>query len=340
MRCNHDSGKVQSIEGALVLESFVAKQINVIVTSTRRKRASVPERLYLRDLKERDFEERATEWIDRLKSLECRRVEAQELYAGDHWQIARSLPQVGKATGWNVCLWICSPGYGLIKPESLVGPYSATFSMTHPDSVTKPVRREREVMAQRWWARLAEWRGPSPDEPRTIANIAASAPSSPLVVVASQSIITILEHDLKEAAEQLKSDKNLLILSGGTNDRSTLAKHLLPCNARLQPLFGGARMSLNVRALRHLLSKPAPADDLRVAWTNILAEMLSSAPRPQRYDRVSLKDDEIRSFILEGFHRDQTVSRSRLLRHLRDSGYRCEEKRFKSLFERLLTELD
>jgi hypothetical protein len=89
-----------------------------------------------------------------------------------------------------------------------------------------------------------------------------------------------------------------------------------------------------------LFSTPAPTDDLRVAWSNILAEMLSSAPRQQRYDRVSLTDDEVRSFILEGFHGDQTVTRSRLLRHLRDSGYRCEEKRFKSLFERLLTELD
>lgn len=318
----------------------VSRQINVVVTSTRRKRSKIPSELCLRDLGDLNSRERATQWVSRLESHVGQRVEAQELYAGDHWQIARSLSHVAKSAGWEVCLWICSPGYGVIKPASLLAPYSATFSMTHADSVSKPSRTERVGLAQRWWDEIARWNGPDPGEPRSIEEVVSSFPNSPVVVTASKSIVAILELDLRRSSERLSDNQELLIVSGGTKTPGDLAEHLLPCDARLQQILGGARMSLNVRILRHLLLEAVTTDDLRSTWTNILTQMLNDAPRLERFQRVSLTDDEVRKFILRELHHDQTASRSRLLRHLRDSGFRCEEKRFKSLFERFLAELD
>ncbi|MCH2123092.1 MAG: hypothetical protein MK136_17850, partial [Pirellulaceae bacterium] len=265
---------------------------------------------------------------------------AQELYAGDHWQIARSLPHVAKSAGWDTRLWICSPGYGLIKSTSLIAPYSATFSMTHPDSVSKPSRTERVEYARRWWDRISKWGGPDPGAPRTIAQLAADDPRSSLVVAASKSIVAVIENDLRQASEQLRSGQELIIVSGGTKAKGHFADHLLTFDARLQPLLGGARMSLNVRILRRLLSKAWATDGIRNAWNRTLSQLLSGAPKLQKFDRVSLTDGEVRSFILEGLHQDQKVSRTRLLRRLRDSGHRCEEKRFKALFERLIAEID
>lgn len=317
----------------------MTRRINVIVTSTRRKRRQILSELCLREISDVDIETRAKQWIAKLESFSGHRVEAQDLYAGDHWQIARSLPQVAKSADWDVRLWICSPGYGLVKPKSLLAPYSATFSMTHADSVSKPSRTERVLLAQRWWNRIAEWEGPDRSGSRTIQQVATIDRHSPIVVVASKSLIKILEPDILRTCEQLSPKRDLLIVSGGTRPKGNLARHFLPCDARLQSLLGGARMSLNVRVLRHLLSVPQSTDALRTAWENVMAQMLSGSPKLQRFDRVALSDDEVRRYILEGLNHDRDVSRTRLLRRLRDSGFRCEEKRFRSLFECLVAEL-
>ena len=59
----------------------MAKQINVIVTSTRRKRAAVPAELCLRNLADLDLDERVVQWTLRLESFEGRRVKSQDFVA-------------------------------------------------------------------------------------------------------------------------------------------------------------------------------------------------------------------------------------------------------------------
>lgn len=99
-------------------------------------------------------------------------------------------------------------------------------------------------------------------------------------------------------------------------------------------------MSLNVRVLRHLLSQRTPGSHLREAFSAELTGMLNRAPELQTFERESLSDDEVRQFILSEFRQNSAPSRTGTLRHLRDSGFRCEEKRFKKLYQQLRSDID
>src|SRR5258707_1212852 len=82
---------------------------------------------------------RATAWVERLASeVNTPAVRAVDLYAGEHWRVAASLPDlvIDAATGTDARLWACSAGYGLIPAHAMVRPYAATLSPGHADSVT------------------------------------------------------------------------------------------------------------------------------------------------------------------------------------------------------------
>jgi len=306
--------------------------INVVVTATKRRRKPVPAALQFRQLKETDCRKAVTEWVSRLADSDAELTTAGELYAGDQWQIARSLPDRAKKAGWKVRLWVCSSGYGLISPKASIHPYSANYSTTHLDYVVRGSKPNRFRYLQDWWSRLAKWPGPEPGQPRTIEAIAQQCPKSPLVLVASDTIIKVLEPDLLCATQRLADPNHLLLVSGGIKPSEKLQPYALPFNARLQGLLGGSRMSLNVRTINYLLQTHV-TNNLRSTWTNKLLELTQRAPEIKRYDRTAMSDEAVIRFILESLRAEPTVAWSSLLRRLRDSGYRCEQKRFAKLFK-------
>lgn len=313
----------------------MGKLINIVVTSTKRKRQPVPSTLQFRSLAKIPFEKCVDEWCSRLEIDNSEVVAADELYAGDHWQISRFFPDQGRRAGWAVQLWICSPGYGLIRQRAPIHPYSANFSIGHPDGITASGTRQRFRYLQDWWARLKEWPGPEPGQPRTVEQLASRFPGSPLLLVASETIVRVLEPDLRRAADSMQRKDQFLLVSGGTSRTDDLGPHLLPCDARLQTVFGGARMSLNVRTVRFLLES-GPTEEFVVEWSRRLAELLKDAIRARRVDRVAMTDEEIVGHILNQLCREPAASWSRLLRELRESGHRCEQKRFAAIFKKVV----
>ena len=68
-----------------------------------------------------DTDERARDWICRLSDTSYSPlIAARDLYAGEHWMVARGLPDL--AGGERIRLWACSAGYGLIPADALVRP--------------------------------------------------------------------------------------------------------------------------------------------------------------------------------------------------------------------------
>jgi hypothetical protein len=304
--------------------------LHIIVTCTDRKRGAAPA-VRARDLPDRlPIELRLHRWVETLTAAPGQRMPASELYLGDHWQVASSLPEVAASRGIDARLWVASAGYGLVSPEAELQPYAATFAPRVADSVVRD--GDAADAPRRWWEGLARWRGPQTRTPRTLTQLAdAEAPSAILVVV-SAVYLAALATDAEAAAQRLHRRDSLMILSAGARPRGSLAEHVLPADARLQAALGGTRQSLNVRTARWLIEH---ADDYELDPTvarHRLVEELKTQPALERFDRKPLNDDEVSAYIEEALKENGRPTKSVLLRRLREDGYACEQRRFGELF--------
>lgn len=304
---------------------------NIVVTCTKRKSVAADDRLQLGCISGSTVSQLAKNWIAQLKKVRSQLLPADELYSGDHWRIAQSLPEIANTQKIKVRLWVCSAGYGLIPAGAPVKPYSATFSSHHKDSVLQRLRF-LDGNVHEWWSHLANWSGPVPGEPRTLLDLAQDAKRSPLIIVASDVYLRAIGPDLENAKNALADPKLLTIVSGGGPASGHLKSHFIPCNARLQSLLGGALMSLNVRVVRRILSR-AERWPLRCdALVKEFGELVAAQPVFEQPQRKPMSDDRVRQFILRRMTRNPSLSATPLLREFRDSGFACEQKRFGKLF--------
>ncbi len=309
------------------------RPINILVTCTSRKTLVPPARLRMRSVQKKTIAERAKEWIDRLTVNSTPQTLAAELYCGEYWSIARSLPAVAREAGIAARIWICSAGYGLLSPQSKVCSYSATFSPGEPDSATRGFDSEsRRVAAQQWWSALAKWSGPKHTELRSITAIADTYPTVPLLVVASPDYLHAIEQDLVGAVRSLATSSLLLIASAGIKTFGKLTDHLLPCDARLQSCLGGTRASLNIRIAKRLLQNMGRGPIILEQQKSQLRRLLDKQPAIKHYGRRAMTDEQIRDFIRLESKKNRGASRSLLLRKLRDGGRACEQSRFADLY--------
>lgn len=307
--------------------------IHLIVTCTKRKTQTPQPRWMLRSVPKSPLASRVGEWIERLKSDEAPPCVVRELYSGDHWSIAKELDGATMRKRGKVCLWVASAGYGLLSLDDHILPYSATFAVQHPDSVV--AQRDGLTPSEsqrRWWQSLAAWSGPTPGRPRSIAAVAAQWPRSPLIVAASETYLHALRDDLWQARQQLADPKWLSVISAGARTLEGMAEHLVPCDARLESLVGGARRSLNVRLARHAIRETGDGPLTLPVLRERFAAWLAQAPRVKTYDRKPLSDDQVQSFIRKALRREPELRGTPLLRRLRDQGLACEYTRFMTLF--------
>jgi hypothetical protein len=298
------------------------RRVHVVVTCANRKTRPVPAGLRIRELARTDVVQRADQWIQRLTSAPADTVPARSLYAGEHWDVARRLPQHTRPDV-QVVLWVCSAGYGLIPAEAPIRPYSATLTPGQPDTVAG----DRKARAA-WWAALANWEGPT-GGPRSVTHLAASDPTARMLLVLSAAYLAACHRDVITAAGKLSTPDTLSIISAGTKPEPELAEVLLPSDARLQHTLGGTRQSLNVRIADHLLSQGLSSHrDMR----SHLTELLAVQPPIPTFSRQPLSDGQVRAFIRARLSAKPNASRTGLLFELRDSGHACEQARFASLF--------
>jgi len=313
--------------GPLSGRSDVSPALRAIVTCSSRKRVLVPPALRLSTLPQRTARARARAWAGRLDSHDAPILSARELYAGDHWHVAQSL--AGQARSC-LELWVASAGYGLIHESRPIKPYSATFS-EGPDSVVRNAQAGgREGYLREWWTLLAESERLADDAPRSVRNLVAGDPEAILVVALSRSYLLALRDDLIAARGELRGPGKLLVVSAGTKSCPGLEENLVPIGVEVQGALGGSRLSLNVRILRHLVRTSHEH-----AWQ---ADLMPSSfrgvkgNRPVPHRRTTLGDQAVVEFIGRAQRDELNVSKSALLRRLRDQGFACEQGRFWQLF--------
>ncbi len=313
----------------------MAPAVHIVVSCTKRKTRAPDPGLLLRSIPHGSLSARGREWLRRLRSARGA-VPVSALYAGDHWVVARSLAGAATPGGEVIELWVCSAGLGLVSLAAEVPPYGATFVPGDPDSVAgEAVGPEARRCCLEWWRLLATWEGPQPGCPRTLADLVRQRHPAAVVVVASQAYLGAMSEDLGDAALALGDPERLAILSAGCDDLGPLTPHLLPCDARLQSVVGGALASLNVRVARTLLLRwcraPVRRSLLRRQLQQRLARHLVTAP----HRRERLAGEEVQTFIRAALEREPGVRASALLRRLRDSGRACEQARFTTLFRQV-----
>jgi hypothetical protein len=295
-------------------------RVHIVVTCANRKRLPVPAHIRMRKVAGARVSTRLRAWVQRLSENSASEVPAEQLYAGEHWDVARSLTE---CVAEPASLWVASAGYGLIPATTSIKPYSATFSPGHADSV---VNVRGDVGA--WWRGLANWEGPS-GEARTLTNLVQQHPDLRLILVLSDPYLRACMDDITSAAASLKDPTQLSIICAGAKPVAAIKEHLLPSDARLQHSLGGTLQALNVRFAAHLLAGGSLSHS---AMKRRALAMLRKQPPLPVYSRTRMSDAQVRQFIRTRSRMVETPSHTRLLRELRTAGLACEQGRFAGLF--------
>jgi hypothetical protein len=301
--------------------------VHVIVTCDNRMSRPIPAYLQLGQVLGRTQVERAHGWIARLAEAgSAPQVPAVELYAGEHWSVARKFPTM-HLPGEEVRLWACSASYGLIPAEAPLMPHHATLTPGQADSVPGAWPS--------WWSLLSEWVGPVPGHPRSIRELAAADPTAVFMFVLSKNYLRACGVDLAAACECLADPDRLFIVSAGGRPDGDLAAFAVPADARLQALFGGTRRALNARIGAHLLERGIRSKN---AAAEYLARLIAAQPPVPRYDRKKQSDREILDAVAARLAQAPATSANRMLRELRDAGLACEQHRFTRLYRQAIEE--
>ena len=305
-----------------------ASAINLVVNCTARKTSKIGE-VAARCVRRARMDKRMTAWIKALESSEAESMSANDLYCGDSWTAIRSVTEKS-CRHQEVNLWIASAGFGLIRREESIVPYSATFTRGHEDSVVE--EDDASSAPQAWWDGLCAWKRAKQRQPSSIQRLASMFPKQPLLIALSAEYFVALEADMLRAREALVDPDHLIIVCVGGKKDGPLAGNFLPCDARLEHVLGGARNSLNARVVRRIL-ETTRRENLRISRLKPVFERLLHRQPPPRYiERERLGDEQVIEFITNSLLDSPAWTHSALLRALRDSGLACEQKRFRDLF--------
>jgi hypothetical protein len=305
------------------------RPLHVVVTCSNRKRDPIATGLRLGSIRETRPGQRFKIWTQRLAAMPQPTRAAIDMYAGEHWQVARSLPAGSKVP---VTLWVCSAGYGLIPASLPIHPYAATFAAGEPDSVGA----ERAAVGD-WWQRHTTW-SPSGNQPRSITQLVKANPEAITLAVLSEAYQRACARDLQTAAEAAATDQ--LAVIGPPGAIPELADLIVPITAALQPRLGGSLQALNIRAAAALLAMSNQASSSPTHSRLIeAASDLTPTTTARRTAGTKLDDAAVIAFIRSEL-RAEPASATVLLRRLRASGRSCEQGRFGALYAQVSGKAD
>lgn len=315
----------------------LARVVNLVVSCTNRKRFEVSPETSVHTLGGNDLATRLRLWKRNLRDSAIQDHRAENVYMGDHWSVVRSIPHEARRSGLSVQVWICSAGYGIIRPETAIKPYRATFTRGENDYIAAGLAEDGHTLC-RWWDGVCSIRFAwQTDVPRTMSGIAAAFPRTPIVVALSADYLKAVGEDLAEVMVRPYFRDHLAIVSCGTPQLHSIWKHhLLPCDGSLAGALGGALTSLNARVARYLFQS-LENKDLTV---ESLTKVANSIDRTVDFmpSRTSQGDTDVAYFIRTHLAKFPSTSKTKLLKDFRNTGRACEQKRFGTIYARVLDE--
>lgn len=284
------------------------KKLTVVVTCTDRKSVQPSAELQIRNLRAVGLDARVQAWRHSIDAATDRHP-IRSLYQGETWTQVAVLKRAVERAGFSPRLLVASAGLGLVDIRADAPAYAATFSPGHRDSVGTSTYE-----TQQWWQALNP---PGQDLELLLED--------PTVLVISKAYADAMAPRLAHFADR----PDVVIFGGSVAVPPALR---IPADRGLRKALGGTSTSLNLRtasAWFELLPEPELACHRdHAGWTAWVA----GAREPDNYDRTRLTDGAVQAFVMKLHAEDPTISRSRALRLLRDSGLACEQKRFAHLF--------
>lgn len=310
----------------------MTERLVIVASCSDRKSLPIADVLRLRTVPVRPAATRTARWWRRVQDARAPSAPALDVYQGDHWSVVRELPALAKRAGFSPELWVMSAGYGLIPSTASIRGYSATFAKRHPDTVCPA----SGAGSERWWSEMATLRGPARGEPRRFTELLCDRRRTRVLVVGSSEYLRAALPDIQEAIRPLaRSGRALVVSTRAGRLAPELEASTVPFDARLKAVLGGATQGLNARVARKLLLD-APrhgldAADIQVRFQRLLRQL----PALPRYDeREPMTDDQVKDFIrkeLAGM--PKRPGWTPLLRIMRKGGQKCEQSRFRRLYE-------
>ncbi len=302
---------------------------NLVVSCAKRKTREPRASLLLRAVRPgKTVGWRAAAWATRLRAQSVT-VPAGDLYAGEHWQIVRS---IAERSALSVRVWVVSAGYGLVRLDTPLAPYSATFTPGQADSVCAAGGKVARVMLPEWWHTIANHLVPHAG-PRTIAAVAAAYPADFLLVALSGTYLSAVALDLAAAAA-LRGPEQIAVVSAGGGTFEPPVPSMLPATGRLSGFAGGTMSALNVRLARRLLEELGPEPLTYTRCQATVESWCRQAPQRTMPARGRATDREVAEFIRRQLAATGPTSPTALLRRLRDTGRACGQARFADLYRR------
>lgn len=286
-------------------------KLTIVVNCTDRKSQTPPAELRARTLPAGDVEERVSQWKSRVDGATPTSA-LIDLYQGEAWQQARGLANDAASLGFRVRLRVASAGLGLRDVNSKGPAYAATLAGGHQDTVVPP-----GPASKLWWKALQEC-----DDSDSLTGTR----SEKILLVLSENYARAMDDDLVALAN--RGGDHLLI--GGARTIDGLPR--IPADMGLRHQLGGTASSITLRMARRWLAELSGTDLHHPRDARRWSKWANSTSQLERYDRQPATDSELRTMIKRLTTADPSLSATRALRALRDSGVACEQKRFGLLF--------
>ena len=260
-------------------------KLNIIVSCVANKSTLIPSDLEFRNIELDTIPKMADQWINKLKSTDAPLIEANQLYSGAAWNTILSDKEVAdNLQNYEVEWYIMSVGYGLIKWDQPIKPYSITFSKPSFDSVRKRVLKQEAN--REWWDYLTTKRK------FKISDITNN--NSTTIILGSTEYINAVREDLFKST-------NFMIFSSTYNASYFVDKHV-QTHEKLRFITGGGKADNNARNLKfvleHLDKWGDSLNDININLSKIISNIKQELPKVNR-SRKSISAEEAKQVILE-----------------------------------------
>lgn len=260
-------------------------KLNIIVSCVSNKSIPIPPQLQFREILLDTIPIMADKWIDKLKSSDAPLIKAHHLYSGAAWNTILSAKNISdNLDKFEINWYIMSVGYGLIKWDQYIKPYSITFSKPSFDSLRKRVLKQSANCE--WWNYITNKRQ------LKIANIATEDTTT--IILGSTEYINAIKEDLSNS-------KNIIIFSSNYNATHFIDRHV-QTHEKLRFITGGGKSDNNARNLKfvleHLNEWGVELKNINYNLSKIISNIKQELPKVIR-NRKSITEEEAKKAILE-----------------------------------------
>ena len=264
---------------------MVKNKLNIVVACVANKSIDIPSDLQFRNIKLDNISNMADLWIDKLKSSTAPIVEANKLYSGAAWTTLKSAKTISdNLNNFEIDWYIMSVGYGLIKWNQHIKPYSITFSKPSFDGLRKRVLKQKANTE--WWDYITTKRN------LQISDITSI--ETPTMILGSTEYINAIREDLNNS-------QNFMIFSSNYNARYFLDKHI-KTHEKLRFITGGGKADNNARNLKYVLEHISEwgidLDNINNKLSNIISNIKQELPK-SNFKRKPISEEDAKKVILE-----------------------------------------